>query len=321
MKYDISLDIATASSARAAKWKNKRILWSEVVAQLTSTERTKETVKQYFSYTKDRQDEIKDVGGFVGGKLLGGTNKIKGVDVTFKPPYGWRRRGFVESRQLVALDVDFGNLDVWIDFGLLEYAGLLYTTHKHRPESPRFRIVFPLDRPVTPDEYECIAHVVASWLDIEVFDDTTYQATRLMYYPSSPKDGEFISHVSDGPIMCADKVLAELEDWTDVTSWPASSREKEVRRSATSDKVEDPEVKVGIIGAFCRAYSLDEAIAEFLPEVYAPCEELGEDRYSYLPGSTSGGLIVYDHKLAYSHHNTDPAGGKLCNAFDFVRLH
>ena len=30
---------------------------------------------------------------------------------------------------------------------------------------------------------------------------------------------------------------------------------------------------------------------------------------------------MYDDKFAYSHHATDPACGKLCNAFDLVRLH
>lgn len=314
------LDIAVSHSARSAKWKNKTTTWGEIAEQLSNTERTEETIKQYLSYSKDKQGEIKDVGGFVGGRLLGGVGKIKGKEVTFKEPFGWRRNGFVEFRQIVALDVDFGNIDVWLDFTLLEKAGMFYTTHKHTPESPRLRIVFPLDRPVSPDEYECIARVVASWLDIDVFDDTTYQPTRLMYYPSTSKDGEFLSNVIDGPFICADDVLAELDNWEDVTSWPTSSREEKVKRSAT-DKVEDPAEKKGVVGAFCRSYSIDEAIAEFLADVYEACEALGDDRYSYLLGSTAGGLIVYDGKLAYSHHNTDPAGGHLCNAFDLVRLH
>ncbi len=318
--HDIKLYIATAKRCNAAKWKNERTSWVKVAESLNQTERTKETLKQYFSYTKDKQDEIKDVGGFVGGKLLPGTAKIKGKDVTFVEPYGWRRKGFVDHRQLVALDVDFGDLDVWLDFKLLEAAGLMYTTHKHQPDSPRFRIVFPLDRKVSPEEYECIARVVASWLNIEVFDDTTYQPTRLMYYPSTAKDGEFVYDFVDAPVLSADDILKELDDWTDVTTWPVSSREKEVRK-ATTDQVEDPNEKTGIVGAFCRAYTIEEAIAEFLSDVYRPCEELGDDRYSYIPGSTSGGLVLYDHKLAYSHHNTDPAGGKLSNAFDLVRLH
>lgn len=305
LKYNITLDIATASTRRAAKWQNKRATWQDIVNTLSQTERTPETLKQYFSYTKDRQDEIKDVGGFVGGYLREGR----------------RKKGYVDYRQIVSLDVDYGDLDLWINYGLLEYAGCMYTTHKHRPEDPRFRIVFPLNRKVSPDEYEAIARVVASWLGIDDFDDTTYQPTRLMYYPSTSKDGEFIFNYSDGPIMDADEVLAELPDWRDPTTWPVSSRVKDTIRPSKVDKVEDPEDKGGIVGAFCRAYSMYEAIAEFLEDVYTPCEELGEDRYSLIGASTSGGLVIYDNKLAFSHHATDVTSGKLCNAFDLVRLH
>lgn len=305
LKNNITLDIATASTCRATKWQNKRTTWQDIVNTLSQTERTSETIKQYFSYSKDKQGEIKDVGGFVGGYLREGR----------------RKKGYVDYRQIVCLDVDYGTLDLWIDFGLMEYAGCMYTTHKHTPEDPRLRIVFPLSRKVSPDEYEAIARVVASWLGIDAFDDTTYQPTRLMYYPSTSKDGEFIFHYTDGPIMDADEVLAELPAWQDPTTWPVSSRVKDVVKRDGPGKVEDPEDKGGIVGAFCRAYTMDEAIAEFLTEVYEPCEELGHDRYSLVGGSTSGGLVVYDNKLAYSHHATDVAGGKLLNAFDLVRLH
>lgn len=305
LKNNITLDIATASTCRATKWQNKRTTWQDIVNTLSQTERTSETIKQYFSYSKDKQGEIKDVGGFVGGYLREGR----------------RKKGYVDYRQIVCLDVDYGTLDLWIDFGLMEYAGCMYTTHKHTPEDPRLRIVFPLSRKVSPDEYEAIARVVASWLGIDAFDDTTYQPTRLMYYPSTSKDGEFIFHYTDGQIMDADEVLAELPAWQDPTTWPVSSRVKDVVKRDGSGKVEDPEDKGGIVGAFCRAYTMDEAIAEFLNEVYEPCEELGHDRYSLVGGSTSGGLVVYDNKLAYSHHATDVAGGKLLNAFDLVRLH
>jgi predicted P-loop ATPase len=305
LKNNITLDIATANNRRAVKWQNKRTTWQDLVNTLSQTERTRETLKQYFSYTKDRQDEIKDVGGFVGGYLREGR----------------RKKGYVEYRQIVSLDVDYGDLDLWIDYGLLEYAGCMYTTHKHRKEAPRFRICFPLNRKVSPDEYEAIARVVASWLGIDAFDDTTYQPTRLMYYPSTSKDGEYVFRYSDGPVMDADAVLAELPDWRDPTTWPVSSRVKDAVKHSATDKVEDPEEKEGIVGAFCRAYPMYDALAEFLDEVYTPCEELGDDRYSLIGGSTSGGLVIYDNKLAFSHHATDVAGGKLCNAFDLVRLH
>jgi predicted P-loop ATPase len=41
-----------------------------------------------------------------------------------------------------------------------------------------------------------------------------------------------------------------------------------------------------------------------------------------LGGSTTGGAVLYDNgKFLYSHHATDPCGGKLVNAFDLIRIH
>lgn len=302
---NLCIDIATAPTCRATTWHNKRTTWGDLVAALRDTKRTAETVKQYAALSKDRQGSIKDVGGFVGGYLRDGK----------------RGRGSVAHRQVVALDVDFGGLDAWEAFCLLDRAGVMYSTHKHTPESPRYRIVFPLSRNVKPGEYEAVARVVASWLGIDHFDDTTYQPSRLMYYPSTPTDGEYLFECVDAQAIDPDEVLAELADWQDVTAWPVSSRVTEVKRSARDSKVEDPTTKGGIVGAFCRAFTLEEAIAEFLAEVYAPCLELGPDRYSYVGGSTAGGLVVYGGLHAYSHHSSDPAGDHLSNAFDLVRLH
>ena len=53
--------------------------------------------------------------------------------------------------------------------------------------------------------------------------------------------------------------------------------------------------------------------------MYEPCAIT--DRYTFVGGSTAAGLVVYEDKYAYSHHGTDPASGKLCNAFDLVRIH
>ena len=304
LKYNTEIDIATANSSNTAKWRNTRTTWADLLNTLAVTQRTSETIKQYFGYKKDKQDAIKDVGGFVGGYLREGR----------------RRNGHVEYRQVVALDVDFGDLDLWIDFGKLGFAGCMYTTHKHTPENPRFRIVFPLDRKVSPDEYEALARQIADCIGIDHFDDSTFQPTRLMYYPSTAKDGEFVFNYADAPIMDADFWLDTLIDWRDPTTWAYSSRVKEIVKRDTST-LEDPEEKDGVIGAFCRAYCIDAAIAEFLPDVYAPCEELGANRYSFAGGSTSGGLVVYDGKVAYSHHSTDPISSKACNAFDLVRLH
>jgi ssDNA-binding Zn-finger/Zn-ribbon topoisomerase 1 len=74
-----------------------------------------------------------------------------------------------------------------------------------------------------------------------------------------------------------------------------------------------------VVGTFCRAYPVREAIEKFLGAVYAPSAM--EGRYDYIPADSSAGVIIYDDKFAYSHHATDPASGLLLNAFDLVRIH
>jgi len=125
------------------------------------------------------------------------------------------------------------------------------------------------------------------------------------------------SLVQDGDFFDADKILACYKDWKDTTLWPTSNkRVNELKEN--SKKQEDPETKNGIIGAWCRTYGIEEVIELFLSEVYVPTQD---GRYTFVNGTTASGLVIYEDKFAYSHHGTDPAGGKLCNAFDLVRLH
>lgn len=301
--HDIALDIAVGRSRKERSWKNKEIQWSDLVDRLTSTHRTAETHAEYMKAKKARQDEVKDIGAFVGGFLANGR----------------RKAGNVSHRSCLTLDLDYAPADMWNDFTMFfDNAAVLHSTHKHSPDKPRYRLVMPLSRPVFADEYEPIARYVAGAIGIDWFDDTTYQAERLMYWPSTSKDGEFVYEVQDGPILDPDEVLATYTDWKDSSSWPVSSRLHEVVKRSIK-KQEDPLEKPGIIGAFCRTYGIEEAIEAFLGDIYEPCDI--EGRYTYKAGSTSGGLVVYDGKYAYSHHGTDPISGKLCNAFDLVRVH
>ena len=177
----------------------------------------------------------------------------------------------------------------------------------------------PLDREVTPDEYEAIARKIAEKIGIDYFDDSTFQPTRLMYWPSHSVDVEPFFQYYDAPFLAADSILAEYPDWTDTSYWPESSRMAGIRKRQ-ADKQGDPLAKKGVVGIFCRTYTITQAIAKFLPDVYTQTAK--EDRYTYAAGSTAAGLVVYDGDVfAYSNHSTDPAGGQLCNAFDLVRLH
>lgn len=303
LKHDKLITIAEGRYRQEKRWKNKDILWSAIVSRLSETHRTSETAAEYKAAKKDRQDEIKDIGGFVGGHIAGGR----------------RKKGAVTFRSLITLDIDYGNIDAWECYKLLyDSAAAIYSTHSHTEEKPRLRLIIPLADELEPDQYEPVARKIASDLDIEIFDNTTFQEERLMYWPSTPKDGEYIFEYQDGPVLKFEKVLKRYRDWQDASQWPVSIKVGgQVKRAMK--KQGDPLEKGGIVGAFCRTYDIENAIDNFLNDIYEKSET--EERYSYINGSTANGLIVYDSKFAYSHHGTDPISGTLCNAFDLVRVH
>ena len=297
------MKIAVGNSRMDKKWKNREISWEELCQRVSSTIRTTETVEEYRKLKKGAQDNIKDVGGFVGGQLREGR----------------RKNGMVLCRSMLTLDMDYGEPGIWDEIDLLyDFRCCVYSTHKHTPEHPRLRMIIPLARDITEEEYPAVARMVAKEIGIDLFDDTTYEACRLMYWPSTSANGEFFYKTKDGPLLDPDAYLAKYTDWHDASTWPVSSRQSEaVRRSITQQA--DPLEKPGIVGAFCRAYTIEEAIETFLSDVYEPSSMNG--RYDYIPADSAAGVVVYDGKFAYSHHATDPVCGKLLNAFDLVRLH
>ena len=302
LKYDENLSIAVGLNVSSKVWKNTKTTWSNLVQKLATPVVTAETYKRFMSATKEEQSKIKDVGGFVGGFLTNGR----------------RDKTNVLYRQLITLDIDFSHENFWWDFTMLfDCAAVIHSTHKSCPEKPRHRLIIPLDREVSQEEYQAIARKVAGDLNIDLFDQSTFDVNRLMFWPSVSSDIEYYFEFQDGPFLEADYILGLYDDWHDTSEWPTATDSTDVIMQAIK-KQEDPEDKKGIIGVFCRTYTIQEAIETFLSDVYTPA---GEGRYTYINGSTAAGLIVYDDKFAYSHHGTDPAGGRLCNAFDLVRIH
>lgn len=301
--YDGTFDLATANTSKAVSWRNKEITWQDFLDKISVTHITHETVAEYRAMKPQQQAEIKNVGGFVGGYLTKGR----------------RKKGSVMHRQLITLDLDFAKPDLWDTVSMIYgFAMALYSTHKHTPENPRLRLIIPLDREVPTDEYQAIARKIAGEIGIELFDTTTFEPERLMYWPSTSKDGTYEFHYQDGPWLSADEILNSYVDWKDSSAWPVSEKVNGIIQRGMA-KQGDPLEKPGIIGAFCRTYGIADAIAEFLPDKYLPTDV--EDRFTYVHGSTAMGLVVYEDKFAFSHHGTDPVSGKLCNAFDLVRIH
>lgn len=297
------MKIAYGNSRMDKKWKNTDVSWEDFCSRVKTTQRTTETVEEYRKMRKGGQDSIKDVGGFVGGHLKDGR----------------RKKGNVLSRSMLTLDMDYGTIDIWEEIStFFPYQCCIYSTHKHTSENPRLRLIVPLLRDVGEEEYAAVSRMVAKDVGIDLFDDTTYEPERLMYWPSTSRNGEFIYKEKDGAILDPDIVLNKYDDWRDASTWPVSSRQSEVLERSIKEQA-DPLSKEGVIGTFCRTYSISATIDKFLKEVYEPSAMTG--RYDYILADSSAGVIIYDNNFAYSHHATDPASGRLLNAFDLVRIH
>ncbi|MEC1177638.1 VapE family protein [Metasolibacillus meyeri] len=308
MQFNRQLIISSAGSRKATVWPAQRLYWSEFVEKLKSPVRSTESLDDYMKMLKSQQDELKDVGGFVAGELLNNRRKASNV----------------LSRDIVTLDLDnipsSGTQDVLRRLEGLGCAYVSYSTRKHHESKPRLRVLVPTDRTMSADEYEPIARKLASLIGIELADPTTFEASRLMYWPSCSSDSAYVFQFADKPFLSAEGVLKMYGDWRNIQEWPEvpGAGQMHVRLAA---KQGNPLEKRGVIGAFCRKYDIHAAIESFLPGVYTPTDD-GSGRYTFIGGSTAGGAVIYEDGLfLYSHHATDPCSSKLVNAFDLVRLH
>lgn len=307
LTYDKQLNVVVGNSRKATVWNPLTLTVSELYTRLETPMRGTETLADYLALSKAEQDGKKDIGGFVGGRLSGPRRKADNVI----------------DRCVVTLDFDtippFGTDKVLSALDAQDYGYCVYSTRKHRPEAPRLRIVIVTDRVMTVDEYDAVSRRLAADIGITMADPTTFEASRLMYWPSCSADGEYIFKYKDAPFISVDKVLATYADWHNWAERPQVPGAINYQKLAVRQG--DPESKPGLIGAFCRVYDIYGAMDAFLPGIYDPVDN-DPRRYTYLNGSTTGGAIVYDDgKFLYSHHATDPCGGKLVNAADLVRLH
>ena len=298
------LAIAYGSNRQAKQWTNKAITFEDLKARLKTAIRTPESVEEYARMNKAQRDAAKDHGGFVAGVLRGGCRKVDAV----------------ESRSMVALDGDRINADFLEKYEVIcPYTSALYTTHSSTEDKPRVRLVFPLTRDVSPEEFVAVSRYLADMLGIDYFDECSYQPNQLMYWPSTPANGTYVYKETEGAWLDPDVLLRQHPEWMDPTRLPTSSRESKAN-TAKQEKVQDPLTKDGTVGLFNRAYfPVTTALEAFLADVYEPTDN--SNRWHLIESSSMAGVEIKEDKFVYSHHAKDPAYLKLCNAFDIVRIH
>lgn len=311
------LKFALGPTAESKKVKNVELRWDDFARRFEpeSIVVGEETHEQYLNSPTATQLKLKDVGYFVPAHF---ENNV-------------RKKHNVVERDCITLDLDHAPVGAYDrildDFGGLgQYAFVLHTTRKHKDDKPRYRLIMPLMRPVSEMEYLAISRWLAAYIytgndtnSIEWFDDTCFEFTRVMFWPSRSKDQtyDFVKH--DGQWVNPDEILAQYADPRDLSAWPVSSRMKTKLRESR-EKAGDPLTKGGIVGAFCRKFDIYSAIEKFLPDVYSAGS--AENRLTYAAGTSANGAVIYDNGLfLFSHHESDPGYYQNLNAFDLVRVH
>lgn len=306
-KYTLSV----AGSSASLKWSTVRYTWEDFLERLNRDIRSTETMRDFDRLDRTARANLKDVGGYMAGELSGAR----------------RLKRAVLSRSMITLDVDYADSLFPVEFET-RFPGVtavIYNTRSDREKSRRFRVVIPFAEEVQDAaQYEAAARKMAELLGIDLFDPTTFQAERMMYWQSLSSDQPKVFEVFEGEPISAEYLLSlygNNEEWRDIRNWAfKSDQEKETHVIVSKAMAQNPREKAGLVGAFCRAYSVPAAIEKYLSDVYeiAP----GNDRYTYKAGHSVGGMIVFDDLFCFSYHSTDPiADGHAYNAYDLVRVH
>lgn len=325
MSNEIKIRIAVAASRLSKSWESTEMTWSEFARTALAERRGTEKLKDYLLLAGPTQTQLKDVGGYVLG--------------TLRELHGQRRRtnDAVESRSGVSLDYDNAPSDLWerACAAWPDTAMLMHSTRKHQPKKPRYRIVIPLDRDVTAEEYGAIARRVAERIGFEGIDVSTFEVARLMFWGSCCADGEWVTRLADGEALSADAVLASYDDWHDVSTWPepeapvrpgGRGAPRLPRPGGTAGRpLSDPTLRTDVVGAWCREWPVERVITEYLADHYRAgypgrWSLIGADSANGVALYDTGGPVTHGGKWMYSNHASDPLAGRCLNAFDLARV-
>jgi len=287
-------DVTTAPKRDSRHWSSGQVTWGEL----------KEWMQQ--------PANTKACGNYVLGRFLKTTvtHPAKPGQDPLPPCTNLHRTKMaIELRGALTLDVDHAKEDflqkVRQELGGISY--IIHTTYSSTPEEPRYRLIVPLDRTVTPDEYHVAAASIMQGIGVENFDPGSVQPERYMFRPSEAKRGAFWYDVNESGLADVEQLLQDFEEDLSSVPLPKPSRSKR-----------DPFAIEGTVGAFNRAY---ENLQELIQVYDLPYEEAGVGRWHLAGAAAAAGMGEVAPGLYFSHHANDPAYGQTCSAFDMARLH
>lgn len=119
------------------------------------------------------------------------------------------RRQRIEAISLLVFDIDQATEDQYsvIRGRIGDLQHIAHSTHSDRPDSRRLRLIFPLSRPVLPDEWTVFWHLAQQRLVPEA-DPACADGGRMYFLPSCPQDAIYFMQVNAGAVLDVDSLLA-----------------------------------------------------------------------------------------------------------------
>lgn len=261
------------------------------------------------------------------------------------------------ARSMIAIDIDNATKlsPEVINEHLKNYLYILFPSISHSEQSPRYRLLIPLQEEIKPDHATALSVLIAkilgyTWkLDDDSIDiNASTLPKSVMYWPMDCTDDDWEVIANDGRILDGMGYIDAMWEnviggsFEDQSTWPQRERKSgggggnRTGGTTPDDLAEDPRTKRGYIASFCRVYDIPSAVKKFMPDIWEPAFEdqkhQRNTRLTYLKGTGFGGGVMYtfdrdiknvddDFVFVYSHHATDPYCEQILNAWDFVRLH
>lgn len=229
----------------------------------------------------------------------------------------------------IVLDLDAGTPDIFkrIYEAYSGYEYVAYTTWSHTIDKPAMRLIFPFYETIQISHYSLYVRFLCSILGMDYFDKGSLEMCRAFFYPQCPRENapSYQAHLNTPeephhiPTMLT---LSNIEEHNPDT-WPKFAKEYKEPTAlgimVASQDYPDPRKKGGLVGKFCRAFSVYDILEHELSNVWLPTHN--PQIYKHINGKgLPGGKVMNDgaHFISY-HQNSDPHAGHLFNAFDLIK--
>ena len=278
-------------------FKNRRVTagarleltWDEIIEKFRTPVYTDEFADEYEAMTNEQKTDVKDVGGYVAGEMT--SNR--------------RSKAALLNRQIITIDVDHAPQNfVEATRILFSPIYLLHSTHSSTKDQLRVRMLIPLTRPVSPDEYRYLANKLCGEIGPEAVDDSTDQPERLMFWPSVAFDAEYVFDVGGDQFLDPDKILPK-----DFEPEPPKPKVQSAIQDGTLEIQEGRRNKVVFdFAATLRGKGMDQS------GIRAVLEEIN-DRYCN-PPLPSTELDMITRSVCSRYQAGDPVSSSLRDAWD-----